>query len=112
MRISLEIKGLEDLERKLSRLPGDVLKKVIKPSLLSSARTGAAALRVRAPVRTGVLRRSVTAFSGDINSYIRLVYYGRFQPNRAAILSILRSNRSAQLSAFRRTATSTIRKVG
>lgn len=59
--ISVEVRGLRELERRLQTLPDRLQRKALTPAVLAGARVVAAEARKNAPIRTGATRRNVIA---------------------------------------------------
>jgi len=60
MQISITIQGGDLLMRKLEALPGRVAKKILGQALRDGAKIVQAEAKARAPVRTGLMRKSIT----------------------------------------------------
>lgn len=82
----MRVEGVPQVLRKFSELSGRAQRAVVRDALRSSARVVAAKAKQRVPVRTGLLRKSIT-FNVSVKGasqahalvgYRRKVFYGRF----------------------------------
>jgi HK97 gp10 family phage protein len=57
--MDIEVKGLQKLEKKLSKLPEKVAKKVVSKAVRAGAKPMLAQARANAPVKTGLTKKSI-----------------------------------------------------